>query len=500
LDEPIRESGPHLAGLLEAELDATADGPLYLQISDALKRIVDRGDVPLGTALPPERSLAHSLSVSRSTVVSAYDRLKLEGWLESRRGSGTWVRRPEVAPGRVDAVATGRLFLSPDGHFQRSEPGREDLHPDTVDLSVAAMPATETVRQVLSHPDPERIAQLVSHHGYLPQGLAELREAVADRFAARGLATNPAQVVITTGAHQAISLIARQTIRAGDSVIVESPAFPGVLDVVRRYGARAVPLPLDEHGARTDLLEDLILRSGASLLYVAPDFHNPTGTVLPLERRLEVARVATRTGITVIEDQAMADVGIDDVMLPPPIASLAPTATVMTIGSTAKLFWAGLRTGWVRVPHDWAVRMLATKTVADLGSPLLDQMMSTELLARTDEVRAERLAQLRPRRDLLAARVRGYLPDWSFTLPSGGLSLWVHLPYGNAEEFAEQALVHGVAVVPGPALSVDDGNRRALRMAYVHDEERLELAVDRLFAAWQTYTPSAPRPSSRLVI
>jgi DNA-binding transcriptional MocR family regulator len=500
LDEPIRESGPHLAALLRAELDGEADGPLYLQISDGLKRIVDRGDVPLGTALPPERSLAHSLSVSRSTVVSAYDRLKIEGWLDSRRGSGTWVRRPEVTQGRVDALATGRLFLSPDGHFQRSEPGREDPHPDTVDLSVAAMPATETVRQVLSTPDPARIARLVSHHGYLPQGLSELREQVAERFAARGLATTANQVIITTGAHQAISLIARQMIRAGDSVIVESPAFPGVLDVVRRFGARAIPLPLDEHGARTELLEDLVLRSGASLLYLAPDFHNPTGTVLPLERRQEIARVASRTGITVIEDQAMADLGIDDVQLPPPIASLAPGATVMAIGSTAKLFWAGLRIGWVRAPDDWAVRMLATKTVADLGSPLLDQLMSVELIARTAEVRTERLAQLRPRRDLLAARVRTHLPDWSFTLPSGGLSLWVHLPYGNAEEFADHALTHGVAVVPGPALSVDDGNRRAIRMAYVHDEERLELAVDRLLNAWQSYAPSTPRPSSRLVI
>lgn len=500
MDEPIRESGPHLAALLQTELDSDTDGPLYLQISDALKRIVDRGDVPLGTALPPERSLAHSLSVSRSTVVSAYDRLKVEGWLESRRGSGTWVRRPDVRPGRVDAVSTGRLFLTPDGHFQRSEPGREDLHPDTIDLSVAAMPATELVRHILSTPDPARVAELVSHHGYLPQGLAELRERIAGRFAARGVPTTPNQVVITTGAHQAISLIARQTIRAGDSVIVESPTFPGVLDVVRRFGARAVPLPLDEHGARTELLEDLVLRSGASLLYLAPDFHNPTGTVLPLERRLEVARIATRTGITVIEDQAMADVGIDEVVLPPPIAALAPDATVMTIGSTAKLFWAGLRTGWVRVPDDWSVRMLATKTVADLGSPLLDQLMSVVLLDRTDEVRAERLAQLRPRRDLLAGRVRTFLPDWSFTLPSGGLSLWVHLPYGNAEEFAEHALAHGVAVVPGPALSVDDGNRRALRMAYVHEEGRLETAIDRLSAAWQDYTPSAPRPSSRLVI
>jgi len=500
LDEPIRESGPHLAALLEAELDGAADGPLYLQISDALKRIVDRGDVPLGTALPPERSLAHSLSVSRSTVVSAYDRLKLEGWLESRRGSGTWVRRPEVAPGRVDAVATGRLFLSPDGHFQRSEPGREDLHPDTVDLSVAAMPATETVRHVLSNPDPERIAQLLSHHGYLPQGLGELREGIAGRFAARGLATRASQVVITTGAHQAISLIARQTLQAGDSVIVESPTFPGALDVFRRFGARAIPLPLDELGARTGMLEDLVLRSGAQLVYVSPDFHNPTGTVMPLERREEIARIAERTGIIVIEDQTMSELDLEEHGLPPSIASLAPDAAVMTIGSTAKLYWAGLRTGWVHVPADWVVRMLATKTVADLGTPLLDQQLSIELLAQVEQVRAERAAELRPRRDALVAALRARLPDWSFSVPAGGLSLWIHLPSGNAEEFAELALEHGVAVVPGPSLSVDDGNRRALRIAYVEPEDRLAEAVERLAGAWERYEPSAPRPSARLLI
>ncbi|MFP4635282.1 MAG: GntR family transcriptional regulator, partial [Nitriliruptoraceae bacterium] len=90
MDQPIRESGPHLAELLAPAL--SGDGPLYRLLADALKRAVDRGEVPLGTVLPPERSLARSLSVSRATVVSAYDQLKAQGWLVSRRGSGTWVR------------------------------------------------------------------------------------------------------------------------------------------------------------------------------------------------------------------------------------------------------------------------------------------------------------------------------------------------------------------------------------------------------------------------
>lgn len=500
MDQPIRESGPHLAGLLVAELGADADGPLYLRISDGLKRLVDRGDVALGTALPAERSLARSLAVSRSTVVAAYERLKRDGWLESRRGSGTWVRRPDAPPQQVDAVATGRLFLAADGQVGRAATGNNSLPEDTIDLSVAALPASERVRAAIAEGYGPELDEVLAHHGYVPHGLTALRVAVAERLRTRGIATDPDRIVITTGSHQAISLIARQSVQAGDSVILESPTFPGALDVIRRFGARAIPLPLDEHGARTDLLEDIVLRTGARLVYVSPDFHNPTGTVLPLERRQQIASIAERTGITIIEDQSMAELDLDGHGLPPSIAALAPEATVLTIGSTAKLYWAGLRTGWVHTPPDWGVRMLATKTVADLGSPLLDQLLAVRLLAQVNDVRAERVAQLRPRRDALVAAVRARLPDWRVSVPTGGLSLWVHLPSGNAEEFAELALEHRVAVVPGPALSVDDGNRRALRMAYVEPEDRLELAAERLATAWARYEPSSPRPSARLLI
>ena len=500
MDQPIRESGPRLASLLSEELGSEADGPLYLRISDGLKRLVDRGDVALGTVLPAERSLARSLAVSRSTVVAAYERLKRDGWLESRRGSGTWVRRPDPAPERVDAVSTGRLFLTADGQVGRVATGAAALPEDTIDLSVAALPATCVVREVIDEPRGHELDELLAHHGYLPHGLTELRERVAERMRARGIVTDADRVVITTGAHQAISLIGRQSVQAGDAVVLESPTFPGALDVVRRFGARAIPLPVDEQGARTELLEDIVLRSGARLVYLSPDFHNPTGTVMPLARREQVARIAQRTGITVIEDQSMAELDLDGVGLPPAIASLAPDATILTIGSTAKLFWAGLRIGWVHAPADWGVRMLATKTVADLGSPLLDQLLSVRLLEQTERVRAERVAMLRPRRDALVRALAEMLPDWRFQVPAGGLSLWVHLPSGNAEEFAEHALEHRVAVVPGPALSVDDGNRRAIRMAYVETEERLVTAVERLAVAWARYEPSSPRPSARLLI
>lgn len=501
MDEPIRETGPRLADLLGGDLDG--EGPLYRQLADALRRAVDRGEIPLGTVLPPERALARSLSVSRATVVAAYDRLKSDGWLESRQGSGTWVRTPDEGEAGLDAVATKRIFLSAGGNEQRTGPGEHDDAPDeVVDLSVAAVTGSPTVTAALTSLTTEDVAPLTAHHGYLPQGFRALRDAVATAFEADGLPSRGEQIVVTTGAHQGISLVARQLLRPGDTVLVESPTFPGALDAFRRFGARPVPVPLDEHGMRVDLLEDLIQRSDPRLLYVTPHFQSPTGTVLPEERRQAIAELSLARRLPVLEDLAMADVVLDDtIALPPPIAAFAPDAPVYTLGSTSKLYWAGLRIGWVRSPADAASRTLAVKTVADLGSPLVSQLIALRLLEQRAVVQAERRAELRPRRDHLAAALRAHLPEWSFQLPSGGLSLWCHLPRGNAEEFTEHAVRSGVAVVPGPALSVDEGNRRALRVVYTLPERELDEGVRRLAQAWASYSSeSQQRPTSRLLV
>lgn len=501
MEAPIRESGPHLASLLAAGLHG--DGPLYRQLADSLKRAIDRGEVPLGTVLPPERSLARALSVSRATVVSAYDRLKGEGWLESRQGSGTWVRRPDGGDtGGVDAVATARLFLSDDKADQRSGPGERavDEQDDVIELSVAAVTGSAAVTRILASLTEDDIAPLTAHHGYVPHGLRALREAVARRFHTVGLPTTEDQMVVTTGAHQAISLVARQTLHAHDPVLVESPTFPGALDIFRRFGARSVPLPVDDHGARTDVLAELIAQTEPKLIYLAPHFHNPTGAVMPVERRREVGRLAAEAGIVVIEDLSLAEVALDDVALPPPIAAVAPEATVHTIGSMAKLFWAGLRVGWVRSPEDWAVRMLATKTVADLGSPLVSQLLAVRLLEHSDEILAERRTELVARRDLLCDLLAEQLPDWRWRRPAGGLSVWATLPHGNADEFAEAALRAGVALVPGPALSVDEGNRRAVRLVFARPEPVLREGVRRLAAAWAGYAPASSRSAARLLV
>lgn len=497
----MREGGPRLADLLAPAL--AGDGPLYRELAEALKRAIDRGEVPLGTVLPPERSLAKALSVSRSTVVSAYDRLKIEGWLQSRQGSGTWVRRPEEQDrGGVDAVATAGLFLLDEPAFEPPDgaPVPSETGDDVVDLSVAAGAATPAVLDVLRTLTADDVAPLLDHHGYLPHGLVELRRVVADRFGAWGLDTDPEQLVATIGAHQAISLIVRQTVEEGDSVLVESPTFPGALDIFRRFGARTVPLPVDRDGVRTDVLADLVDRVQPALAFVTSHFHNPTGCSLSDDRRREIAAVSDATGLVVVEDTVLADLALDAVDLPPPIAAYAQGDGVHTIGSTSKLCWAGLRVGWIRSPAAWSTRMLSTKTVADLGGPLLDQLFAARLLADADRIVPERTDQLRAGRDLLCAALAERLPSWEFEPPPGGLAVWAHLPEGNATEFVDVARRHGVSIIPGPALSVDDGNRRAVRLVFDRPADVLERGVVRLGEAWDDYRAGTTRPVARLLV
>lgn len=500
MDRPIRESGPLLAELLRPALKDP--GPLYRCLAERLRVAIDTGEIPSGTMLPPERELAGALSVSRATIVSTYQHLKADGWLESRRGSGTWVPQniPFERHDGVDAVSTAQLFLSDDGREQRSGPGEYTNSSGLIDLSVAALTCSPAIERILCSLTPEDLHELTSHHGYLPHGLHVLRDTVAQRFSAQGLATTADNIVITTGAHQAISLVCRQLLQAGDTVIVESPTFPGALDVFRRFGARTLPLPVDDDGARVDVLPELLARAKPKMLYIAPQHNNPTGVVLSYERRVRIAELAALSKTIVLEDHAMADVVLTRGNPIPPIAALNDTARIHTIGSASKLFWAGLRVGWVRSPDDFAARMLATKTVADLGNPLIEQLLTHRLLSQIDLIQEERRQELLPRLKQLTELIDTLLPGFTWTTPSGGLSLWVTMPSGNAVEFAETARECGVIVVPGPALSVDGGNRRSLRIVFSATEAALNEGVCRLSDAWKQYTHQQPRQKARLLV
>jgi DNA-binding transcriptional MocR family regulator len=470
-------------------------GPLYRRLADALRAAIERGEIEAGSRLPPERVLARQLAVSRTTVVQAYDVLRGDDWLESRQGSGTWVRRPPASSaGMAEWAPPGATPLMKRDSILAGLTAREG----TIDLTCACLPPLPGLVEASLEGSADAVREATREHGYSVLGLPSLRRAIARHLERRGLPTTESQVLVTSGAQQAIALVGSLFLRRNDTALVESPTFLGALDALGATGASLAALPVGSDGVRLDVLREAVRQRPARLVYLTPTFHNPTGEIVPEGARREIARLAADAHVPLVEDESLVDIGLHDDPVPPAIAALAPKAPVLSVGSLSKLCWGGLRIGWVRAPEPVVVRLASLKVAADLGSAMLSQVVAVHLLERADEVRRLRRAQVVEQRDAMAGALERRLPEWSWTLPAGGLSMWARLPHGDAAEFAQVALRHGVSLLAGPSVSPEGGHPRHLRLVYVHEPDVIAEAVKRLARAWDAYAPMALPPGREL--
>jgi DNA-binding transcriptional MocR family regulator len=454
-------------------------GPLHRKLADAFRQAIEHGYLAVDQRLPSERDLAARLAVSRSTVVTAYDALRAEGLLESRQGSGTRIRgarsNGQITPPGIPLSPVYRSLLS--------------ANDELISLACAVFPAHPRVEEAL-HAVVADDAKLFATSGYNPAGLIELREGVADMLTRRGTRTTAEQILVTTGAQQAVNLAAQLFVRPGDDVIVESPSFAGTLDVFRVRGARLAAVPVDDDGVDVGLVSDLAAARQPSAVYVMPSFHNPTGALMSERRRRVLADLAANQRVPIIEDNALENSPLDDHRPLPLIASFAPEgAPVLSASSLSKAAWGGLRIGWLRGPAPLIARAGELKAMSDLGSPLLDQAIAARILPHIDELRADQHLALRRHLDLLCDLLADQLPEWQWSRPRGGPSLWVKLPSGNAAAFAQVALRYGVEVIPGEVMSPLADHRDHLRFPFTAEPPVLEETVRRLASAWQAYAP-----------
>ena len=466
-------------GALVAEVGdwAVGSAPLFRQLARAIAGGIERGALDRGTRLPAERALAVALVVSRGTAVAAYDVLVADGLIERRQGSGTYVLGAGalgLPPGREGSALVHRLVELSAG-------------PSTIiDLSISVLhdasalpPVTLTSRELHA---------VAPDTGYSPWGLTGLRTAVAAHMSGWGLPSTAEQIVITTGAQQAISAAAACWLRPGDTVVVEDPTYPGAIAAFGQSGARLRGVAVDGQGVRVDELE-AALADRPALVYLQSTLHSPTGVVLSETRRRRIATLIRAARVPLVEDLALADLAWDPAPLP--IASHCGDESVAVVGSLSKLFWGGLRIGWVRAPAPLATRFANVKATQDLGSSAVSQLLAERLL---DSLHApsstylDRLQrQLRSRYETLTLALRTRLPSWSWERPAGGLSLWVRLPVPTAEAFAQAALRHGVAVATAPALSPSTRHTDRLRLSFSGPPDQLEEGVRRLADAWEHY-------------
>lgn len=450
--------------------------------------IID-GRVPVGAQLPSERVLADALRVSRTTVTSAYTQLGEDGYLHSRPGARSVTALPVVA------TPTASPALVPSS--------------TNVNLAAAAMAAPAAAVLEAFSAAAIDVAPYLDGPGLELAGVAPLREAIAARYCVRGLPTTPDQIMITSGALQAIGLILATFIQSGDRVLVEQPTYHGALAAIATVGARAVPVALNPEAAEDvwdlDAFQFAIRQLAPNLAYLMPDNHNPVGLTMPASSRNRLAQIIAETRTRTIVDETLVDIWLDE-PVPAPMAAAMTSRhdLVLTVGSMSKSFWGGLRVGWIRAEQSTLATVAALRPSIDLGTPVLEQLAAAKLLAMEDIVLPERREIVRAGRTTMAALLAEHLPDWrpvsSGHLPAGGLALWVRLPAPMSSALSAAASRLGVDLPPGPRFGVDGTLERYIRVPYTLPEEQMPHAVHLLARAWHSVTGAVSHDSSAVII
>jgi 2-aminoadipate transaminase len=330
----------------------------------------------------------------------------------------------------------------------------------------------DACQRVLKDHGPQSL-QYGTTEGFLP-----LREMIARHTARFGLEVTPDNILITSGSQQALDLLGRILINRGDRVLVESPTYLGALQAWNAYGAEYVAVPSDEHGMMTDALENA-LRYGPKFIYVLPNFQNPTGVTLAVERRYKLIELADRFGVPIIEDDPYGQLRFEGDHLPS-VAVLdgqyrddchnVYRGNVIYLSTFSKTLAPGIRLAWVVAPPEVIRKLVMTKQGADLNTAVFNQMVAYEVSRGGFLDRHIHLIRkvYKERRDVMLAAMDGYFPpgmDW--THPEGGLFLWATLPEGmDAAEALKIAIQRKVAFVPGESFHPNGGGQNTMRLNF----------------------------------
>jgi len=428
----------------------------------ALVELIDAGLVPAGALLPPQRRLANALLVSRGTVTAAYESLEARGYLVTSRGSGSRVRS---ARSTLQGRTGGRLFSF------TSAPG------DVIDLSTGSLPASPVAVEVLGRPRQE-LADYLDTDGYFPAGLPVLRQAIADQYTRDGLPTRPQQILVTSGAQQATWLAVTSVAGSGDLVLTEEPSYRGALEALRSTGARVEGLPLVGGGLDVEQVRRALSRRPQAL-FCQTAIHNPTGRSMGDAARASLAALVNDAALTTIEDTCSADLTLAGPPVARTLAGLVDPALLVTIGSASKLFWGGVRIGWVRASETRIHGLIELRKAVDLASSVVDQLIAVELIGRTDVARHQRRTMLTDALAATEAELTAAFPDWQWHPINGGSGLWVDTGQ-DAVGLAERGKRAGVRLAAGPSFSTYAGQRTFLRLPVWHEPAMLRAGLTAL--------------------
>jgi 2-aminoadipate transaminase len=484
--------------MLPVHLQPESHVPLYIQLRDQLRALVHAGDLRPGDRIPASRELATVLGVHRTTVANAYAELESEGLIQGHVGRGTFIQGngnglkltppppPMLGNNNGNGLRWELLFAD--------ERGDEILSrltasaPEDALSFVMARPAVDyfpveelqiCVNTVLRR-EATDVLNLGSSDGYAP-----LKEALLELLSSDGIAAKDENLLITDGCQQALDLISKAFVRPGDCVILENPTYPGAGAIFNGARARCLGVPVNTHaepgkplGVDVEALEATLAANRVKLIVLTPDFHNPTGTSMPLASRRKLLELASRHQVPVVEDHIYARLHAREERIPS-LKQMDRSNLVIHIDSFSKVAFPGLRVGWIVAAAAAIERLRLVKQTTDLHTDQLAQATLAEFLRRG--YFAKHLSKMRKlyatRLTALDEALRKHMPEETrWTRPEGGMCLWLELPPGfDASELLIHAKERGLLFAPGRYFYVQSHLPNTLRLGFANLNEK-ELA------------------------
>jgi len=452
----------------------TGSGSLVERLTAAIEQAMERGELLESWRLPSERSIASGLGIGRSTAVRSMEVLAARGSVERVQGAGTFVTGTRRTP-RVPSLPPGLRSKYQPG--DSTDPGIiAATVPSSSDLPAAALAVTAT-ELLDATPGGERPGS-----GYNLAGLANTRRSIASMLTCQDVRTAPENVIVTTGATQSLSIIFDQMLSPGDTVVVESPTFPPTLDLLRRAGVEIVPVRTGDATVDAGGLARVALKSHAKMVVVMSTCNVATGYGLKSSERQFLVELAL-TGVTVVDDCTLNDYH----PLSQPLAALCEHRNIITVGSFNKIYWGGLRMGWIRSHSNLVQSLIRIKSKTDAGSSVPSQVILGKLIAHHDEIVAIRRKQVERRAASTTDFVCRELPDWTVEGAGIGPSMWIRLPVRDSAEFVSFAYRTGTAVGYGGMYRSDGRASQHIRLTLTSDDEEVARGVSNLKEAWSAF-------------
>lgn len=452
--------------------------PLYRQIAKYIEELIEDDSFPPDKPLPSERALAKELEVNRSTVVSAYDELEANGLIVREKGRGTMISNDIWRITKKRIPSWNRYIEA--GSFLPNIPVAQRIRMETEESNLINFASGELSEDLFPVDFFRGIFSNVIFQDRLgydhPQGNASLRESIVNHVKEyRNIKTSTANILVTSGAQQALHLVIQCLLKPGDSVALEEPSYCYSLPIFKSAGLKVHLLPVDRDGIKPDELLELHKKHRIRMIFLNPAFQNPTGTLMHLNRRKKVLEISSEYRIPVIEDDPYSLTSFSGKEIKT-LKSMDANGTVLYISSLSKIVASGLRIGWIIGPKPVIERLSDAKQQVDFGHGTFSQWMANEFLkSNYYDTHINFLRdQLMKRRDQMVKSLKYYLEnEVDFYTPNGGIHLWCKINKEvNEIQLLEESIKREVIYVPGSILGSKKG---FVRFTFARENE---LSID----------------------